>query len=282
MNVDRMQLQRFELKYIIDATRALAIRDFVSSHLELDEYGATQPDCSYSVHSLYLDSPSLTTYRWTINGNKNRYKLRIRFYENNATAPIYFEIKRRMNDAILKQRGAVKRECVDWVLAGHLPETEHMASSDSRHRFAVQRFVEAMNHMQARPTAHVAYRREAWMNPADNSVRVTFDRDVRCDPEPAASFQAEMHHPVAVFENQVVLELKFTGRFPNWFRDLSRVFHLHQCSAAKYADGLTLLGEQRVLAAHLDGLPALAAAPAARERLAPAPLAAAALLAAAA
>lgn len=266
MSVDRMQLQRFELKYIIDATRALAVRDFVSSHLELDEYGATQPDLSYPVHSLYLDSPSLTTYRWTINGNKNRYKLRIRFYENNAAAPIYFEIKRRMNDAILKQRGAVKREFVDRVLAGHLPEPEHMASSDPRHLFAVQRFVEAMNRMEARPTAHVAYRREAWMNPADNSVRVTFDREVRCDPEPTANFLAEMHRPVAVFDDQVVLELKFTGRFPNWFRELAQAFHLHQCSAAKYADGLTLLGERRVLAAHLDVLPVLAAQPAARGR----------------
>ena len=280
-----MQLQRFELKYIIDAALALAVRDFVSSHLELDEYGATQPDLSYSVHSLYLDSPSLTTYRWTINGNKNRYKLRIRFYENNPAAPIYFEIKRRMNDAILKQRGAVKREFVDQVLAGHLPEAEQMASTDPRHLAAVQRFVEAMNHMQARPTAHVAYRREAWISPADNAVRVTFDRDVRCDPEPTASFQAEMHRPVAVFDDQVILELKFTGRFPRWFGELARVFNLHQCSAAKYADGLTLLGEQRVLAAHLDVLPMLSARPAAHARLAalpPAPLAGAPALAAAA
>lgn len=262
-----MQLQRFELKYIIDETRALALRDFVSSHLEIDEYGATQPDFSYPVHSLYLDSPALTTYHWTVNGRKNRYKLRIRFYDNNPTAPVYFEIKRRMNEAILKQRGAVKREFVDWVLAGHLPEAAHLASSDPRHLVAVQRFVESMNEMQARPTAHVAYRREAWISPTDNSVRVTLDRDVRCDPEPTARFLAEMHRPVAVFGDKVVLELKFTGRFPNWFRELVQVFHLHQCSAAKYADGLTLLGEQCVLAAHLDVLPALAVRPAAARRL---------------
>lgn len=263
-----MQLQRFELKYVIDEGRALAIRDFVSSHLEIDEFGATQPNLSYPVHSLYLDSPALKTYDWTINGRKNRFKLRIRFYDNNPTAPVYFEIKRRMNDAILKQRGAVKREHVVWVLQGHLPEQEHLVSSDPKHLVAVQNFNRYMNEMQARPTAHVAYLREAWISPHDNSVRVTMDRHVRCDPEPTADFHAEMQDPVAVFGKQVILELKFTGRFPIWFREIVQGFDLHQCSAAKYADGLTLLGERRVRAAHLAVLPGLAARPEAVARLA--------------
>ena len=74
MAEDRMQLQRFELKYRIkhEAT-ALAVRDFVSMYLEVDEYGATLPQYSYPVHSLYLDSPGLKLYWDTINGSKNRY-----------------------------------------------------------------------------------------------------------------------------------------------------------------------------------------------------------------
>src|SRR2546423_437484 len=125
---DRMQLQRFELKYIITEDVAMQARSFVSSYLEIDEYGASRPNLSYPVHSLYLDSDDLILYWNTINGNKNRYKLRLRYYENRPKAPVYFEIKRRMNDAILKQRGPVKREAVDWLLAGHLPEPSHLVS----------------------------------------------------------------------------------------------------------------------------------------------------------
>ncbi|MGA1238009.1 MAG: VTC domain-containing protein, partial [Limisphaerales bacterium] len=63
MAEDRMQLQRFELKYRIrQEAVALAVRDFVSMYLEVDEYGATLPHFSYPVHSLYLDSPSLKLY----------------------------------------------------------------------------------------------------------------------------------------------------------------------------------------------------------------------------
>jgi hypothetical protein len=43
-----------------------------------------------------------------------------------------------------------------------------------------------------------------------------------------------------------VLELKFTNRFPDWFRELVRIFGLVQCGAAKYVDGVTVLGEQSV------------------------------------
>src|SRR6059036_882342 len=118
MAEDKMQQQRFELKYIIKEDVALAVRDFVSGYLEIDEYGATLPNFSYPVHSLYLDSDDLHLYRTTINGDKNRFKLRLRFYDNRSEAPIFFEIKRRMNNIISKQRGGVRRDAVDWLLAG--------------------------------------------------------------------------------------------------------------------------------------------------------------------
>jgi hypothetical protein len=241
-----MQLQRLELKYQISDEMALAVRDFISSYLEVDEFGATRPNLSYPVHSLYLDSPDLATFRHTINGNKNRFKLRIRFYENRPNAPVYFEIKRRMNNAILKQRGAIRRDAVDRVLAGQLPEPHEIASADPRHLAGVQRFHGLMTELQARPTAHVAYLREAWMSPRDNSVRVTMDRDVYFEPDPTTRMLATMVEPVLVFGRRVILELKFTGRYPDWWNELVRVFGLQQASAAKYADGITCYGEPRV------------------------------------
>lgn len=243
---DRLQPQRFELKFIIKEEIALAVRDFLRSYLALDKFGATQPNLSYPVHSLYLDSDALTTYWHTINGNKNRYKLRLRFYGGNPDLPVYFEIKRRANDAILKQRGGVRRDAVDWLLAGHLPEPKHVISDDPKELVAIQRFCQLLNEIQAKPKAHVAYLREAWISTADNSVRVTMDRNVRCESEPTAQFSPEFSSPVLVFGPNVVLELKFTGRYPDWFRELVRIFNLAQCSAAKYADGVALIGEWRL------------------------------------
>jgi SPX domain protein involved in polyphosphate accumulation len=102
MPKDKLQKSRFEQKYIITEEQALQIRDFVQAYLELDENGVGKPNFSYPVHSLYLDSNDLKLYWTTINGDKNRFKLRIRFYNNKPETPVFFEIKRRMNNCIMK------------------------------------------------------------------------------------------------------------------------------------------------------------------------------------
>jgi len=241
---DRMQLQRWELKYVVPEDVALAVREFVRSYLELDEYGAKRPDLSYTIHNLYLDSDDLAIYWGTINGDKNRYKLRLRFYEDNPHAPVFFEIKRRMNEAIIKQRGGIKRGGVEAVLAGHLPSPSEYVSGDPRQHIAIQRFVELSTHHAARPIAHVRYDREAWISVHDNSVRVTMDRNVLISPEFVPRFSDHLEDPTSVFGRLVILELKFTGRFPDWFKELVRVFGLRQGSASKYADGIARKGEE--------------------------------------
>lgn len=243
---EKFQRQRFEHKYIIRPEVALAVRDFVSSYLEIDEFGFTQPNYSYPVHSLYLDSDDLKLYHSTINGDKNRYKLRVRFYEDRPNAPVYFEIKRRMNNTISKERGGVRREAVEAVLAGQIPEISSLVSSDPMHLLGIQNFIHLMQSIQAKPKAHVAYLREAWVSSEGNSVRVTMDRNVRCDAEPTSKMTAQMRKPSYPFGEKVVLELKFTDRYPGWFRELVEVFSLMQCGAAKYVDGLTVLGTYNV------------------------------------
>jgi len=246
MAEDRLQAQRFELKYIIPEDVALAVRDFVAGYLDVDEYAASMPNFSYPVHSLYVDSDNLELYNSTINGDKNRFKLRLRFYENRPSAPIFFEIKRRMNNTISKQRGGVKREAVDSLLHGQYPGLEHLASEDPKQLVAVQRFCQLASELNVKPKTHVAYWREAWLSRHDNSVRVTMDRCVRSQVESTARLVTEMEDPVVVFGDSVVLELKFTNRLPEWFKDLTRVFNLVQCGAAKYVDGVTKIGKARV------------------------------------
>ncbi len=242
----RLQPQRFEMKYIVEERVALGIRDWVRSYLDMDEHGATCLDLSYPVHSIYLDSPDLKLYQATVNGDKNRYKLRLRFYEQRPGAPVYFEIKSRVNNTISKQRSRVRAETVSSLLTGHLPEPGHLVAQEPKQLMALQHFCQLVNELRAEPRTHVAYLREAWISREDNSVRVTMDRAIRTETDPVARLVPELTNPVLVFGGHVVLELKFTGRFPDWFKQLVRVFGLMQCGAAKYADGVTRLGAHAV------------------------------------
>src|ERR1700704_1995824 len=99
----RLQQQRFELKYLVDEALTPRIRDFLGSYLELDDYGVGRPNLSYPVHSVYLDSDDLRTFQASINGAKNRFKLRLRYYDDSPKTPVFFEVKARVDNCILKQ-----------------------------------------------------------------------------------------------------------------------------------------------------------------------------------
>jgi hypothetical protein len=231
---------------MLDEDQALNIREFLLAHLELDENGVGKPHFSYPVHSLYLDSTGLETFWATINGDRNRYKLRLRFYNEHPDSPVFFEIKRRVNNCILKQRGGVRKEAVDGLLAGHLPGPQHLFRADARSLVAIQSFLSLVERLHARPMAHVAYLREAYVDPVQDNVRVTLDRNVRTESRTAAHFTTTMEHPSSPFGDRVILELKFTDRFPDWCRRLVERFGLFQCGAAKYCEGLAGLPEMGV------------------------------------
>jgi hypothetical protein len=105
-----------------------------------------------------------------------------------------------------------------------------------------------MASLQAKPKSHIYYKREAYV--ADNDeVRVTMDRDVFSEPHLTPTIKVRMSKPVHSYAGFVILELKFTNRFPNWFRELVRIAETMQCGAAKYVSGVGLLGHSR-LSAH--------------------------------
>lgn len=245
--MSRLQHQRFELKYWISEQKARCLREFVRAYLELDEYGVGQPDCSYPTLSLYLDTDDLDTYWHVIAGHKNRFKLRLRYYDERPDSPVFFEVKQRVGEIILKDRAAVRKDAVRGLLAGHLPEPRHLLQPwDAAQLVAVQRFCRLMLEMQATPKMHVAYVREAYENPGNNAVRLTFDRRVESAPHPSPRLIARGQSPHRVFGPTVILELKFTNRYPNWFQHLVELFDLTQMGAAKYAEGIYARGEDWV------------------------------------
>jgi len=247
MMPDRMQAQRFERKYFLTERQAFQVREFVSGYLHPDEFSVGQPNYSYMVHSLYLDSDELATYWATVHCEKKRFKLRVRYYDDDPESPLFFEIKRRENECILKQRGAVQRSAGDLLLAGQLPGPEHLITHNPHHLAALQRFCHLMQRLNAHPMVHIAYSREAWVSPQGNSVRVTIDREVRGEPRREAAFVTQMSNPVFPFGRQQVLELKFTDRFPGWFNDMVQHFDLAQTGAPKYCGSVAGAGESRVV-----------------------------------
>jgi hypothetical protein len=231
---DNILACRYELKYRISEPTAQAIRRFIKPYLHPDRYAKLQPDGTYPIVSLYFDSDYFHLAKETIEGKKNRFKLRIRGYSDDVQAPRFFEIKRRINNVILKSRSRVQHEDVDGILARRsimLPD--HCSDKKMLRQF--QLYVDSLN---AKPRVLVRYDREAFEGDSDNRVRITFDRQL--------SYKATSELNVSmggagwnrVLMEFVILEIKFTSRYPAWLSQMVKAFDLKQGAMSKYVESV--------------------------------------------
>jgi hypothetical protein len=244
---DAHQTNRFEFKYLVTERRAAAVRDFVRSYLDPDPYADPEQGNSYFLSSLYLDTADLSLYRQTATGEKNRFKLRIRFYDNDPDSPALLEMKRRVTDTVLKDRAVVTRDGVRRFLRGEGPEASWIMAGDAdvrSHKTLID-FCQLCDRVAAGPSIFVSYRREAYASAADNTYRVTFDRQLmgsRCNAGSDLTLPTEGARPDVGNGDQVILELKFSDRFPEWMRDLAHLFNLRRTSVPKYNLCIEALG----------------------------------------
>jgi VTC domain-containing protein len=218
---------RNELRFAISPEMALQLRDFVRSYLEMDEYSVGKPDYSYSVHTVYLDSDDWKIYWRTVLGDQDRWKLRLRYYNDNPDSPVFCEVKHQMNDVTVKYRGGVRREALGDLLAGHLPHPEQLLSQGRDQSVALERFVAMLLETDARPRLHISWLREAYIGDYSHSdARVTMDREIRANAVSDDSLAVQMDPRLVCSNRTIILGLRFTERFPDWYREMTRVFGL--------------------------------------------------------
>lgn len=241
MEGGRLQKTRFEFKYLVTEPRAHEIRQFVRCYLDPDTHTWGREGLGYPVHSLYFDSPDLLTCRATMQGELNRFKLRVRFYDERPENPLFLEIKRRQNLAILKQRAMVKRSCTERLLAGEWLNRSDLYRDDEQNFRAMFNFCELCHAIDAHPAAYTSYLREGYEPRDSNLQRVTFDRQLRAGPYRGSLDVAELERWAKPDVPGVILELKFTDRYPEWMHLLVESFNLQRISMPKYVECVSVL-----------------------------------------
>jgi hypothetical protein len=227
---DMMMACRYELKYRIPETTARAIAAYLKPMMPLDRYAQLRPNGEYPITSLYLDSDQLILAKETLEGKKNRFKLRVRGYSDKPDTPIFFEIKRRIERVILKSRARAMHHHVPLILAGQdLPPQKFQTDMKSLRQFQLY-----VKYLHARPMVLVRYMRQAFEGEGECRVRVTFDRElsycVTEEPRVRLGGSGWMSVPMEF----VVLEIKFTSRYPAWLSEMVRIFDLPVSAMSKY------------------------------------------------
>lgn len=231
--IDNTLFCRYELKYRIGESQAAMIEEFIRPYLDLDYYSQLKSGGAYAVAGLYLDSPDLQLCRETLDGKKNRFKLRVRSYSDDLNAPCFFEIKRRINDVIIKSRAQVRRQDVAALLSGRFLPLPNYTNEE-----ALKQFQLYVSYINARPVVRIRYLRRAYQGDSHNRVRVTFDREIfyKTTGKPNVSLGGQGWHRIPL--NFVVLEIKFTAHYPAWLSRMVKCLNLQRKAISKYASSI--------------------------------------------
>jgi hypothetical protein len=237
---ERIPSTHYELHYLISEVTALNIRDFIQTHLELDELSIGRPEFSFPVHTVYLDSPDLALYWRAISDRGQQIELRLRL---ESREPVYVEIKRRLKAVVLRERCTLRAEAIEILLTGQLPGNAYLANPTPANLVMLQHFLKLKETFQANPRMQMAFMREAYIS-CDEKARLTFDRNIVCQAGSEASFPLKLNCPIPVFHGAVVLKLNFPDRYPNWFQELVERFSLGECEAEKFVTGMSAIGSK--------------------------------------
>lgn len=237
-----MQTSRFEYKYLVRESMARELRQVVQMHLKADDFTSGE---GYPVHSLYLDAPDLRLCQQTVCGEKNRFKLRIRFYDDAPEQPIFLEVKRRVTVAVLKKRACIRRDAFEELIHTFVPDERFLVKRDPKNIDGLHVFCELARAIDARPAAYTSYIREAYESANDNSHRITFDRHLKAGSYTGSISAADRDvWPTAPVDG-VVFEMKFTDRFPSWMQEIASDFQLQKISVPKYVECVNVVEDQR-------------------------------------
>lgn len=237
-------IERREFKFLIDAPTAQSIRAAIRPFCTLDPWAARTPRGRYTIESLYLDTPGLSLFWANEHEQVDRIKVRVRGYPEVANSPVFFEVKRRVNDIILKTRGRVAPS--DWSRLLEEPAAPIPADVKDRDRKAVERFLAIHRTMHLRPFTLVRYEREPYFSNIDDYARVTFDTAIRAQKAHDFSFTSLPRGWRALddavtqrtLDSLIVLELKFTTAVPRWLVNIVERLGLTRRAFSKYGTGI--------------------------------------------
>ena len=252
---------RFECKYLVSPMLVPEIREFLYPFVQPDRFAALREGYRYPVCSLYLDTEDLRLYQQVVGGEKKRFKLRARTYSDAPSAPVFLEVKRKINNIVRKRRARVERQEAQSILADSsrgffAPVASGQLASDFDY------FVEHTRLTEARPLIKVRYLREAYESRGGDPVRITIDTDLTH----AVALDGDIGHEhgrwVSSSLTEHIIEIKFTDRYPTWIHDLVQMFGLNQRAVPKYAmsvEHMLVAGRESALAVAGFTLPPLRA-----------------------
>ncbi|MCR4728324.1 MAG: polyphosphate polymerase domain-containing protein [Lachnospiraceae bacterium] len=218
--------KRLEIKYLLSEKQYNQITDRLSSHMEVDEYGLS------TISSIYYDTENYDIIRTSLEKPEYKEKLRLRTYgEVKDDSVAFLELKKKYDGVVYKRRITLPlKEAEDYLNHGIYP------SKDSQILREIDYFIKMY-----KPTGrtYVAYDRIAMYGIEDESLRITFDKNIRTAFDRGSLRSGKEGSPV-IKEGERLMEIKASGAMPMWLVNILSDLKIYPVSFSKYGTACKL------------------------------------------
>lgn len=183
-------------------------------------------DGGYLISSLYFDDYDQSALFDKLGGISNRKKFRLRVY-NYQSDVIKLERKIKRENVTDKSHIQISKEEYDALVSG---DGSFLRYKDNAVAKEFYLYYQTRN---LRPKVVVEYRREAFIYKY-GEVRITFDCFLKAGISQIDLF-SNGYMISSIPHNQIILEVKYTGYFPDVVRNIVRTNNLQRQSVSKYA-----------------------------------------------
>ena len=243
--VQRDLVTRYEAKYIIPRALVAEVREFIRPFCVADPHAHGTPP-EYTITTLQLDAPDYALHYAKEREAIRRFKLRVRTYGEIGSAPVFAEVKAKLESTIVKTRVAIpfKTWSKELVFGVALPS----CFRNERQEVDFLQFKRLVWELGANPVLLVRYVRESYVGTVDRYARVTFDRKLQYQMTDSWTDLGEsgVWRGMDSAEAQgfglgysgVVMELKTLSYMPVWAVDMVERFQLRRNGNCKYSTAL--------------------------------------------
>jgi len=216
--------KRYEHKYFVTHAQAEAVTAALLEYMEPDRYG------TYWVQNLYYDTANWDVISKSMDKPLYKEKLRMRCYGiPDETSNIFLELKKKFRGEVSKRRVALPISTLSQPLGEVLVSEDRQIARELAFYIKSNPVEEKM---------HISFLRTAYSGIEDESLRVTFDNDIRYRLE-----NMDFDHPEegqrVLQEGYQVMEIKTRTGIPLWLSRLLSQNAIYKTSYSKYGTCFT-------------------------------------------
>lgn len=196
--------------------------------LELDKHA--ENDGFYKVRSLYFDDLKDTCAMNVNAGASNRFKYRVRYYNNNLDT-LHFERKEKLYGKCRKYNCKLSNNEYSKLVSGDVWDIFWDNENIDLKKFCIDVISKGF-----RPKLITDYERKAYVDKNLN-MRVTIDKNIFVSGDVEDFIKGEYNILPLLNTNKHILEVKFDDILPQYIKELLNMRCLNQTSFSKYYVG---------------------------------------------